>query len=90
MPSLAEYIFQVQSIEAFEPGRGSHVSPMLASENLQELAMEHSYPCGTCNRPQLALTLANGLFLELSVISRKPGPALGGGEAVRSWTGNKT
>ena len=91
MPRGAEYIFQVQDIGAFEPGRDSHiVLCMLSSENLQKITMENSFPSGTCKRPQLTLTLASGLYLELSVISGNPCPALGEGEAVYGWPGNKT
>ena len=83
VPGGAEYIFQVQDIWAFEPGKDSHILLcMLSSEN--------PFPSGTCKKPQLTLTLASGLYLELSVISGNPGPALGEGEAVYGWPGNQT
>lgn len=81
--NLAEYIFQVQDSWAFEPGRGSH---FLLCCSLRSTPS----PLGTCNRPQLTLTLTNGLYLEPSVISRDLGPDLGEGETICSWTGNKT
>lgn len=69
---------------------GVHTSSYTSSRNSQALALESSFCSGTCNSPQLTLTLSKDQYLESSVIFRNPGPALVEVEATCSWPSNKT